>query len=63
MSNEPSDLNEARDMLHEARTAFDAFIELLNGEQPLNQEGLYYLLRPLSDTLHQVEERLDLMAH
>jgi len=55
-------LNEARDMMHEARSAFDAFMVMLGGAQALNQEGLYFLLRPVGDALHQVEDRLDLLS-
>lgn len=56
-------LNEARDLLHEARAAFDAFLVMLSGAEAVQQEGLYFLLRPVADNLQQAEERLDLMAH
>lgn len=56
-------LVEARDRLHEARSAFDAFLLMLSGAQAINQEGLYYLLQPVASNLEQAEKCLALLRH
>lgn len=63
MSDQIETLNEARDLMHEARSAFDAFMVMLGGANAIKQEGLFFLLRPVADTLQQIEERLDMMAN
>lgn len=63
MGDDAEVLNEARDLVHEASAAIDALMGMLSGAEAVNQEGLFYLLRPLADNLQQAEERLDLMRH
>lgn len=55
-------LTEARDCVHAARAAFDAFMVMLSGDQPIKQEGLYFLLQPVAGNLEQAEQCLNLVA-
>lgn len=61
MTEHAETLAEARDRLHEARAAFDAFMVMLSGAQAIEQEGLYYLLQPVAGNLEHAEKCLALI--